>query len=58
MIIRRYLKLVYNYCSENNMLDKQIEEIVGVFVPFKASVVFSGINSPSNISFTNAMLYY
>jgi len=35
MIIRRYLKLVYNYCSENNLLDKQINEVANMELPFK-----------------------
>jgi hypothetical protein len=35
MIIRRYLKLVYNYCFENNLLDKNIIDSESVELPFK-----------------------
>ena len=34
MIIRRYLKLVYHYCFENDLLDKQIEELAAMKLPF------------------------
>ena len=35
MIIRRYLKLVYKYSNENNLLDKDISELEKLELPFK-----------------------
>lgn len=35
MIIRRYLKLVYKYSNENNLLDKTVSELEKVELPFK-----------------------
>lgn len=35
MIIRRYLKLVYNYSNENNLLDKTVSELEKLELPFK-----------------------
>ena len=35
MIIRRYLKLVYKYSNENNLLDKNISELEKMELPFK-----------------------
>ena len=39
MIIRRYLKLVFMYCSENGMLDKMVEEIQEMDPPFKVEYI-------------------
>lgn len=35
MIIRRYLKLVYKYSNENNLLDKTVSELENLELPFK-----------------------
>ena len=35
MIIRRYLKLVYKYSNENNLLDQDISELEKMELPFK-----------------------
>jgi len=35
MVIRRYLKLVFKYCKENEMLDKKVEELDDSELPFK-----------------------
>lgn len=35
MIIRRYLKLVFNYCNENQLLDKKMEDLKEMPLPFK-----------------------
>ena len=35
MIIRRYLKLVYKYSNENNLLDKTVSELEKLELPFK-----------------------
>ena len=34
MVIRRYLKLVYNYCFENDLLEKTVEELATMILPF------------------------
>jgi len=35
MIIRRYLKLVYKFSNENNLLDKNVQELEKMELPFK-----------------------
>lgn len=35
LIIRRYLKLVYEYSKENNLLEKQIDSLIKEDLPFK-----------------------
>lgn len=39
LIIRRYLKLVINYCTENNLMDLKISEIELEKVPFKVLLI-------------------
>ncbi|OGU60756.1 MAG: hypothetical protein A2X64_05525 [Ignavibacteria bacterium GWF2_33_9] len=39
MIIRRYLKLTYNYCFENGYLDKKNEELSELELPFKIDLL-------------------
>ena len=34
MIVRRYLKLVYNFCFENDLLDKNVAELATMKLPF------------------------
>ena len=33
-LIRRYLKLTYHFCDENGLLDKKIEELSKLELPF------------------------
>lgn len=35
MIIRRYLKLTFNYCNTHNLLDNKIENLNSLELPFK-----------------------
>ncbi len=35
MIIRRYLKLTYNYCNEKDLLDMKIDNLEALELPFK-----------------------
>jgi hypothetical protein len=35
MIIRRYLKLTFDYCNKNNLLDKELIELENLELPFK-----------------------
>ena len=39
MIIRRYLKLTYSYCIENNLIDKKIEDLTEMELPFKIDLL-------------------
>ncbi len=39
MIIRRYLKLTFKYCIENNLIDKQIADLKDLEVPFKIELL-------------------
>ena len=45
MIIRRYLKLTFTYCSQNELLDKNIIELKELELPFK--IEFLPINFPN-----------
>ena len=52
MIIRRYLKLVYNYCSENELLDKKIEELKEMNLPFKIELLPIKFSNPNELILT------
>ena len=39
MVLRRYLKLVHEYCSENELLDYNLEEMENIYVPFKQEFI-------------------
>lgn len=39
MIIRRYLKLTFNYCDENGLLDKKIDELKELDLPFRIDLL-------------------
>ena len=39
MIIRRYLKLTFNYCVENGLIDKQIEDLLNMELPFRIDLL-------------------
>ena len=39
MIIRRYLKLTFNYCLENQIIDKNIEELKDLELSFKIELL-------------------
>jgi hypothetical protein len=49
MIIRRYLKLVFKYCSENEMLDKTIAEMKNIEVPFNVDFIPTKYPSPNEL---------
>jgi len=38
-VIRRYLKLVYVYCEEKELLDKEIIELNGLTLPFRTEFI-------------------
>jgi hypothetical protein len=49
MRIRRYLKLVFKYCSENEMLDKTIAEMKNIEVPFNVDFIPTKYPSPNEL---------
>jgi hypothetical protein len=49
MIIRRYLKLVYNYCYENDLLDKKVEELKELELPFKIELLPMKFPNPTEL---------
>jgi len=49
MIIRRYLKLTFNYCMENNLLDKKIVELKDMELPFKIDLLPTSYPNPNEL---------
>ena len=49
VIIRRYLKLVYNFCFENDLLDKKIEELVSMKLPFDIRFLPTSFPEPNEL---------
>ncbi|MEI7675557.1 MAG: HNH endonuclease [Bacteroidales bacterium] len=49
MIIRRYLKLVFQYCIENNLIDKNIEDLKDMDLPFKIEFLPKKFPSPNDL---------
>jgi hypothetical protein len=50
MIIRRYLKLTFNYCNENGLLDKQIDELKGMELPFRIDLLPTSFPKPNELT--------
>lgn len=49
MIIRRYLKLTFNYCLENQLIDKNIEELKDLELPFKIELLPTSYPKPNKL---------
>ena len=49
MIIRRYLKLTFNYCNQNELLDKNIEDLKGLELPFKIDLLPTSFPKPNEL---------
>ena len=49
MIIRRYLKLTFNYCSENGLLDKKIVELKEMELPFRIELLPINYPNPNEL---------
>ncbi|WP_339699615.1 HNH endonuclease signature motif containing protein [Algoriphagus aquimarinus] len=47
MIIRRYLKLTYKYCVSHELLDKKIEELMNLELPFKIELLPTKFPKPN-----------
>ena len=50
MIIRRYLKLTFNYCNQNGLLDKKIEEIKDLGLPFRIDLLPTSFPKPNELT--------
>jgi len=50
MIIRRYLKLTFNYCIENDLIDKKIDELKDMELPFKINLLPTNYPNPSELT--------
>lgn len=53
MIIRRYLKLVFRYCSENGLLEKLVEEVKEMELPFKIEFIPTNYPTPSELKLSD-----
>ena len=49
MIIRRYLKLTFHYCLAHKLLDKKIEELAEMELPFKIDSIPSTYPKPNEL---------
>jgi len=52
MTIRRYLKLVYYYCFKNHLLDKNIEELAAMKLPFEITLLPTSYPEPHELVLT------
>ncbi len=49
MVIRRYLKLIFNYCNKYGLLDKKIEELKEMDLPFKIDLLPIDFPNPNEL---------
>lgn len=49
MIIRRYLKLTFNYCNKHNLLDHKIEDLKTMELPFKIELLPTEFPKPNEL---------
>lgn len=49
MIIRRYLKLTFYHCTEHNLLDKKIENVLELELPFLIELLPTSFPKPSEL---------
>lgn len=52
MIIRRYLKLVFYYCFENGLLDKKVDELKDMTLPFRIDLLPMQFPNPNELKLT------
>ena len=52
MIIRRYLKLIYNFCVNNDLLNEDIEMLIDKDLPFDISLVPIKFPKPDTLVLT------
>ena len=49
MVIRRYLKLTYDYCLNNELLDKKVEDLNNLELPFKIDIIPTNYPNPNEL---------
>jgi hypothetical protein len=49
VIIRRYLKLAYNYCLENQLLENKLSELEDKGLPFKINFIPLDFPAPDKL---------
>jgi hypothetical protein len=49
MIIRRYLKLTFNYCTQYELIDKNIDELKELELPFKINLLPTSFPKPKEL---------
>lgn len=49
MILRRYLKLVFNYCLEHNLLEKNVCELKDINLPFRIDLLPIKFPAPNQL---------
>lgn len=49
MIIRRYLKLTFNYCYQNNLLESEIDDLNELELPFRIDLLPSSYPKPKEL---------
>jgi len=49
MIIRRYLKLVFKFCTQNNLLDELVEDVAGKELPFNIEYIPTKFPKPNEL---------
>jgi hypothetical protein len=49
MVIRRYLKLSYDYCFNNELLDKKVEELNNLELPFNIDLIPTNYPNPNEL---------
>ena len=49
MVIRRYLKLTFNYCNLHNLIDMSIAELESMELPFKINMLPTNIPNPNEL---------
>ena len=49
LVIRRYLKIVYLYCANNNLLEKRLEDIDLSNLPFRLDLIPTEYPEPSEL---------
>ena len=50
MIIRRYLKLTFNYCNNNDLIDKKIDDLKRMELPFRIDLLPTIFPKPNELT--------
>jgi hypothetical protein len=49
MVVRRYLKLAFAYCVEKALLERKMEDLIGVELPFRLDLLPSSFPKPNTL---------